>query len=90
MFNKLRHLKDLRSQAKQMQNALAQESVTVEKKGIKIIMDGNLEITTININSDLSKDSLETALKDATNDAIKKTQRLMAQKMQEMGGFPGL
>ena len=90
MFNKLRHLKDLRSQAKQMQNALAKESVTVEKRGIKIVMDGNLEITSINIEDEASKEDLEKNLKEAINEAIKKTQRLMAQKMQEMGGFPGL
>jgi DNA-binding protein YbaB len=90
MFNKLKHLKDLRSQAKQMQNALAQESVTVEKKGVKIIMNGNLEITTVEINEDISKDNLQSIFKDVVNETIKKTQRIMAQKMQEMGGFPGL
>jgi len=90
MFNKLKHLKDLRSQAKTMQNALAGEYITIEKGGIKIIMNGNMEITSITINDDLAKESLEGMLADCINEAIKKTQRLMAQKMQEMGGIPGL
>lgn len=90
MFNKLKHLKDLRSQAKTLQGALSGESVTVEKGGIKIVMNGNMEITSLTINDDLAKDSLEGMLADLTNEAIKKTQRLMAQKMQEMGGMPGL
>lgn len=90
MFNKLKHLKDLRSQAKQMQNALAQKTITVEKNGVKIVFNGNLEITSLTVNQELEKDSLEKILKDLLNDGIKKTQRLMAQKMQEMGGFPGL
>jgi len=90
MFNKLKHLKDLRSQAKTMQNALAQETITVEKGGIKVAMNGNMEIMSININEDLAKDSLEGMLAECVNEAIKKTQRLMAQKMQEMGGMPGL
>ena len=90
MFNKLKHLKDLRSQANQMQNALAQESVTVEKGGIKIIMNGNMELTSIVINDNLAKDSLEGMLTECINEAIKKTQKLMAQKMQEMGGLSGL
>jgi DNA-binding protein YbaB len=90
MFNKLKHLKDLRSQAKTMQNALAQESVTVEKNGVKITLNGNMEITSLEINQELPKDSLEKILKDLMNDGVKKTQRIMAQKMQEMGGFPGL
>ena len=36
MFNKLKQFKDLRSQAKTMQDALAKESVTEEKNGVKI------------------------------------------------------
>ncbi len=90
MSNKLKQLKDLRSQAKQMQNALSGESITSEKNGVTVTMDGNMSITQIAVNPDLAKESLETAIKDATNDAIKKTQKLMAKKMQEMGGFPGM
>lgn len=90
MFNKLKHLKDLRSQAKQMQNALSGETTTIEKGGVKVVMNGNMEITSIALNEDLAKDSLEGILADCVNDAIKKTQRLMARKMQEMGGMPGL
>lgn len=88
MFNKLKHLKDLRSQAKVMQNALAQETVTVEKAGITIAMNGNMEIIKITINEGMAKESLEGMLADCLNETIKKTQRLMAQKMQEMGGIP--
>lgn len=90
MFNKLKQLKDLRSQAKQMQNALSGESITSEKNGVKITMNGNMSITAVEISKDITKESLEIAIKEAVNDAIKQTQRLMAKKMQEMGGFPGL
>jgi len=72
-----------------MQNALAQETVTVEKGGITVVMNGNMEITSININEDLAKDSLEGMLTESINEAIKKTQRLMARKMQELGNIPG-
>ena len=90
MFNKLKQVKDLRSQAKTMQNALADEIITLEKNKVIIKMNGNMEIKEININSDLNKENLEKTLKNLFNDAIKKTQRVMAKKMQEMGGFPGL
>lgn len=90
MFAKLKYLKDLRSQAKIMQNTLAQESITVEKDGLKIIMNGNMEIISLSIKDGLSKNSLEEALIKCLNETIKKTQKLMAQKMQEMGGLPGL
>ena len=90
MFNKLKHLKNLRSQAKQMQNVLSEESITVDKKGISVSMNGNMEITSLSINEDLSKDSLEEIVKNNINNAIKQTQKVMARKMQEMVGFPGL
>ena len=73
-----------------MQDALADESVTIEKKGVKIEMNGNMSITNITIPDDMSNEKLGGVMKDCINDAIKKTQRIMAQKMQEMGGFPGM
>ena len=90
MFGKLKQLKDLRSQAKTMQNALSGEKIEVEKNGIQIAMNGNMEVVDLIISSDLSKEEIARISKDLINDAIKKTQRLMAKKMQEMGGFPGL
>ncbi len=90
MFSKLKQIKDLRSQAKTMQNMLADETVTVEKHGITITMNGNMEITNVNLPNDTDLDKLEKSLVTCLNDAIKKTQKIMAQKMQEMGGFPGL
>lgn len=90
MFNKLKQFKDLRDQAKTMQSALAKESVSIEKKGIKITMNGNMEITELVIPEGLSKDDISKYMKEAVNEAIKKVQKLMATKMQEMGGFSGL
>ncbi len=90
MFNKLKHLKDLRSQAKQMQNALSDEMITVEKKGITIKINGNMEVVDVKFSEDVNMDKAPSIIKDAINEGIKKTQRIMATKMQEMGGFPGM
>lgn len=90
MFGKLKQLKDLRDQAKTMQSALSGEKVELEKNGVKLTMNGNMEITEMNITSDLSKEEIARTAKELVNDAIKKIQRIMAKKMQEMGGFPGL
>lgn len=90
MFNKLKQFKDLRSKAKTMQDALAEEKVTEEKGGVKITMNGNMEILSVNIESGLTKEVIETSVKNAVNETIKKAQRLMAKKLQDMGGFPGL
>ena len=90
MFNKLKQVKDLRSQAKTMQNALAEKSVTIEKNGITILIDGNMEIKNITIPANANKADLEANLVSTINAAVKKVQRLMAEKMQQMGGLSGL
>ena len=90
MFNKLKQFKDLKSQAKLMQDALAEEKITEEKSGITISMNGNMEVLSVVIADGQTKEAIETGVKSCMNEAIKKTQRLMAKKMQEMGGFPGL
>lgn len=90
MFNKLKQFKDLRSQAKNLQNSLAEEITSVEKNGIKVEMDGNINIKNINIDSELSGEELSKALTETINGAIKKTQKNMAAKIQQMGGLPGM
>ncbi len=90
MFSKLKQFQDLRSQAKTMQNALAQESITEEKNGVKVVLNGNMEVTSLTLNENLSKSSQEETLKNCFNDAIKRAQRLMAKKLQDMGGIPGM
>jgi len=91
MFNKLKQFKELRTQAKTLQNALKEETVSVESGGVKITMDGNQEITVVDVSPSLlspeKKQALENAIKDANNAAIEKTKRIMAKKMQSMGGF---
>lgn len=90
MFNKLKQFKDLRDKAKTVQGALAEEKVSKEKNGVTISLNGNLEILEVSLNENLDKKSQEEAIKSATNDAIKSAQKIMAKKLQEMGGFPGL
>ena len=96
MFHKLKQYNDLRKQANSLKSKLAEEKTTVSGKGVSITMDGNLEIKEVNIDSEvLSKDkkhTLESAIKENVNEAVKKTQRIMATKMKESGDFniPGL
>ncbi len=96
MFSKLKQFKDLRDQAKDLQQKLSTESVTVEAAGNKIVMtmDGNLQITGLAIDDDMMSSSNKTKLiegiKSAHSDALKKMQRVMAMKMKEMGGFENL
>ncbi len=87
MFEKLKQIKDLRSQAKTMQNALSGESATGSSGGVTISLNGNLEVTSVVIGDGFTKAQIEAATKDAANEAIKKIQKIIAQKMQAMGGL---
>ena len=91
MFNKLKQYNDLRKQASGLKNAMADESVEVENSAVKIVMDGNQDIKSLEIKEDYmrpeKKKDLEKKIIDGIGDAIKKVQRKMAMKMQQMGGL---
>ncbi|MFH1534405.1 MAG: YbaB/EbfC family nucleoid-associated protein [Patescibacteria group bacterium] len=88
MFNKLKEVKDMRDQAKQLQNQLSQESVMTSSEGgkINLVMDGNQTVVSLDINPELltpdKKEELEKGLRNVFNEAVKKIQRVIAQKMQ--------
>jgi hypothetical protein len=95
MFNKIKNVQNLRSQAKQLQELLANESAegTAGWGKVKVTINGNQEIQTVSIDPELMNDKskLEGLIKEAVNDAIKKIQRAAAMKMQQSGfGLPGL
>jgi DNA-binding protein YbaB len=90
MFEKLKQLKDLRDKAKTIQNALAEEKIIGERHGIKISMDGNMVVSSVTLEKEMTKDDLEKKLPEAINETIKKAQRAMAEKMRNMGGLPGM
>jgi len=96
MFNKIKAVQELRSQANTIKKALAEE--TIEGQGgwgkIKIKMDGNQECKSVEIAEDIlgDKNKLQSAVQEAINDTVKKVQRVMANKMSQMGGLnlPGM
>ena len=86
MFNKLKQFKEMRSQAKTLQSALADEQVNGEKSGVKLTINGNMEVVKLELGSASTAD-LQKILPNLFNDTIKKAQRLMAEKIQAMGGM---
>ncbi|MFH1597497.1 MAG: YbaB/EbfC family nucleoid-associated protein [Patescibacteria group bacterium] len=96
MLDKLKQLKDLRDQAKQLEATLAQETVTgvAAANKVSIEMNGNQNIQSINIEPELlspdKKPELEEALKEAHIDCMQKIKQLMAQKLYSSGmNIPG-
>ena len=94
MFNKLKQYKDLRNKAKNIQGALAEEKVegSAAWGKVKIGMDGNQVVTSVSIDDEMlaNREKLESALKEAFGDAIKKAQKKMVAKMKGMDGFPSM
>jgi len=92
LFSKLKTIRDLRSQAKEMQTILRDVIVETEHKGSKIVLDGNLEVQSLALNQDRSAADLQQDLKDLLNEAIKKAQRKMAETLRAAGKMqiPGL
>jgi DNA-binding protein YbaB len=83
MFEQLKQIKKLQ----EIQNALKQEKIEGEKNGVKIFMNGKLEVEDVVLNPDLQIGDQEKAVKDCINDTMKKVQMTVAKKMQSMGGF---
>lgn len=85
-FSKLGELKKMRDQAMQIQKELQQEEVRVEKNGVDILISGDQKIKEINTNGKNDND-----IKEAVNEAIKKSQEIAARKLATMqGGLGGL
>jgi len=83
MFDKLKQLKKL----KDLQKSLGREKTDVEKNGIKVTINGNIEIESITLNPELDFSRQERVLKDCINDAVRKIQFTVAKKMQEFGNL---
>jgi nucleoid-associated protein EbfC len=84
-FGQLGELKKMRDQAMRIQKELQAESVTIEKNGVKVVISGDQKIKSIETNNRSDND-----IKDAINEAIKKSQEAAAKKLQQMGGLGGL
>jgi DNA-binding YbaB/EbfC family protein len=92
MFNKIKQLKELRDQAKDLKSQLA--GITVSAEGldgkITVSMDGNQEITAINIDPSVltadNKEELQKQLAETINKAAKKAKMEMAKQFQQ-GNF---
>ena len=85
-FGQLGELKKMRDQAMQIQRQLQAEEITIEKKGILVVITGDQKLKEIRTNGKSDKDIVE-----AVNEAVKKSQEVAAKKLQQMsGGLGGL
>ncbi|MFC1662755.1 YbaB/EbfC family nucleoid-associated protein [Patescibacteria group bacterium] len=92
MFDKLKQLKELRDQAKDLKSKLAEITVSAQAEDDKItvVMNGNQEIVSVDIDASLlipdQKEKVQKGLIEAINQASKKAKSEMAKQFQQ-GNF---
>ena len=80
-FQKIGEIKKMRDQAMQIQRELQAEEVAIDKNGVHIIISGDQKIKILEANGRPDDD-----VKEAINEAIKKSQEVAARKLSQMGG----
>lgn len=87
MFDNLKQLGDLkkmRDQAMEVQKKLQLIKITVEHKGVIVVMTGDQKVVSISGDNNLDK------VAEAVNEALKQSQKVAAEEMKDlMGGMPG-
>jgi DNA-binding protein YbaB len=88
IFDKLKDVNEMRKQAKQMELALAGEEVTGHSSGdkIKITMDGNQKVKSVEVSDDIVGDRGEVArhIRAALEDLNNKHKKMLQQKFGNM------
>lgn len=80
-FQQLGELKKMRDQALTIQKELQAEEVVVEENGVRVIITGDQKIKELRTNGRGDEE-----IKEAINEAIKKSQEIAARKLSQMGG----
>lgn len=83
-MKQLGDLKKMRDQAMEVQKKLAGIKITVEHKGVTVVMTADQKVVSISGGSDLEK------VKDAVNEALKESQKVAAEEMKSLMGGLGL
>lgn len=85
-FQQIGEMKKMRDQAMQIQKQLQAEEIVVDKNGVHIVITGDQKIQSLESNGRSDGD-----IKEAANEAIKKSQEVAAKKLSSMsGGLKGL
>jgi DNA-binding YbaB/EbfC family protein len=94
MFGKAKEQLEFVKKAREIQKKLRDTSVEAESGAVKIKMNGEQKITSVDIDpedfdgDDLNK--LEKDIQSAVESAISKSQKIAAEMMKDMGGLGAL
>lgn len=97
MFDKMKQLMEMQKKMQELKRELDNTDFEVSSSDglVKITMSGSQEVRAASIQGEIKemeKQTLEKAIKDAYNRAIKRSQEVAAAKMKSLTGFnlPGL
>ncbi len=89
-FSQARDMFRLQRQAKKIKKELKNIHVEAEAEGVKVVVNAEQEVMSIEIGEDVARERIPGLLRDALNRAMKKAQVVAAQKMQGVMGQMGL
>lgn len=83
-LKQLGDLKKMRDQAMEVQKKLSGIKITVEHKGVTVVMTADQKVVSISGEADLDK------ITEAVNEALKQSQKVAADEMKSLMGGMGL
>ena len=84
MFDNLKKLAEL----KKMQDSFKKERAIIEREGVSVTLNGNLEVEEIKLNPELSIEKQQLVLKTCLNEAKENMQKTLAKNLMGSGfGF---
>ncbi|MCL4367312.1 YbaB/EbfC family nucleoid-associated protein [Patescibacteria group bacterium] len=83
-IKQLGELKKMRDQAMEMQKKLGGIKITVEHKGVTVVMTADQKVVSISGEQDFDK------ITEAVNEALKQVQKVAAEEMKPMMGSLGI
>lgn len=83
-IKQLGDLKKMRDQAMEVQKKLGGIKITVEHKGVTVVMTADQKVVSISGDNDFDK------ITEAVNEALKQSQKVAAEEMKSLMGGMGL
>jgi DNA-binding protein YbaB len=80
MFDNLKQLGKL----KELKDVLEKERQEAEKDGVRVVVNGKMEVEEIELNPQLANDKQAKAVKDAVNQALNQVRQSAARKMMSL------
>lgn len=78
MFDKFKQLNELRK----MQSEIKKQKTSAEKDGVKIVINGGMQVEQVTLNPEVKPKDQEKAVKEAFNEAVKKIQKQIKENVK--------